>query len=91
MDLLRAKTLTKINIKKKIEKYEKQEQIILKVLDIIGKTENKKMFDEEDNEIQKKYEECKKDWEVQKELNEKYNKMKENFSDFDYYSYNAQG
>jgi len=25
------------------------------------------MYDEEDNEIQKKYEECKKDWEIQKE------------------------
>ena len=48
------------------------------------------MFDEEDSEIQKKYEECKKEWEIQKELNEKYNKMKENFSDFDYYTYNAQ-
>jgi hypothetical protein len=51
MELLKAKTYTKINIKKKIEKYEKQEQIILKVLDIISKTENKKMFDEEDSEI----------------------------------------
>lgn len=64
MELLKAKTYTKINIKKKIEKYEKQEQIILKVLDIISKTENKKMFDEEDSEIQKKYDECKKDWEA---------------------------
>lgn len=73
MDLLKAKTYTKINIKKKIEKYEKQEQIILKVLDIISKTENKKMFDEEDSEIQKKYEECKKEWEIQKEKNEKFN------------------
>ncbi len=73
MELLKAKTQTKINIKKKIEKYEKQEQIILKVLDIISKTENKKMFDEEDSEIQKKYDECKKEWEIQKEQNEKYN------------------
>lgn len=64
MELLKAKTQTKINIKKKIEKYEKQEQIILKVLDIISKTENKKMFDEEDSEIQKKYDECKKEWEI---------------------------
>ena len=73
MDLLKAKTYTKINIKKKIEKYEKQEQIILKVLDIISKTENKKMFEEEDSEIQKKYKECKKEWEIQKEKNEKFN------------------
>ncbi len=72
MELLKAKTYTKINIKKKIEKYEKQEQIILKVLDIISKTENKKMFEEEDSEIQKKYEECKKEWDTIKVENERY-------------------
>jgi hypothetical protein len=36
MKVLKSKSDTKINIKKKIEKYDKQELIILKVLDIIN-------------------------------------------------------
>jgi hypothetical protein len=54
--LIQQKYGTKSGIKKKIEKYSKQESIIVKVLTIINDNENQYMFKEEDEDIQNKFE-----------------------------------
>lgn len=59
MELLKAKTETKNGILKKIDKYAKQEAIILKVLDIINNSENEGIFGQPDDEINAEFEDIK--------------------------------
>lgn len=48
------------------------------------------MFEQEDREIQAEYEAVRKEWEVKRQQNERYRKMKETMNDFDYFVDNAQ-
>ena len=89
LQLLQLKMSIKKSILKAIEKYSKQESIIIKVLDIINNTENKEMFEQKDNEIEEKYEVIKKEWEEKRQKFEMYKRLRENFSDFDYFASNA--
>ena len=85
LEVLKYKMEILHNIKKKIDRYSTREQIIIKVLDQINKTENQSMFQQEDKEILDKYDDVRKEWEIKRQLNEKYKKMKDNFNDFQYY------
>ena len=88
-ELLRLKTKTKRDIMKKVEKYSKQENIIIKVLDIINKAENKTLFEEKDADLDKKYEDIEKRWKAKRSDFEKYRRVKENQEDIDYFIDNA--
>lgn len=90
MDILQAKTAIMKNIKKKIERFQTREQIIIKVLDIINQSENQEMFKQDDKEIHAEYEAVRKEWELKRAANERFRKMKENQHDFDYFIDNAQ-
>lgn len=48
------------------------------------------MFNEDDKVIQVKYDDVRKEWELKRQLNEKYKRMRENQADFDYFADNAQ-
>ena len=48
------------------------------------------MFQQDDNEIEKKYEEIQKEWEAKREKYEKMKRIKENYSDIDYFANMAQ-
>ena len=76
-------------IKKSIDKYSKQESIIIKVLDIINQQEGKELFEQKDMEIEDQYEEVKKAWEIKRQKYETYRRLKENFHDIDYFAENA--
>lgn len=76
-------------MKSEIEKYSKQEQIILKVLDISNREENKGLFEKEDELINKDLDEVKKQWEAQRKQLDMNKRLKENYSDFDYFAANA--
>jgi len=56
------------------------------VLDVINKAENKILFEEDENELVRKTEASKKEWEFKKEATKRFKKLKDNFSDFDYYA-----
>jgi len=85
-ELLKAKTRSVKDIKGKIDLYGKRYQIIIQVLDTINKAENKILFEEDENELVRKTEASKKEWELKKEANKRFKKLKDNFSDFDYYA-----
>jgi len=85
-ELLKAKTRSVKDIKGKIDLYGKRYQIIIQVLDTINKAENKILFEEDENELVRKTEVSKKEWELKKEANKRFKKLKDNFSDFDYYA-----
>jgi hypothetical protein len=74
----------------KIEKYAKQESIILKDLGILNNSENQNMFQENDMEIIKKYEVIKKEWQEKKILHDKFKRIMEIQHDFDYFADIAQ-
>ena len=85
-ELLKAKTRSVKEIKSKIDLYGKRYQIIIQVLDTINKAENKNLFEEDENELVRKTEASKKEWELKKEATKRFKKLKDNFSDFDYYA-----
>jgi len=89
MKLIAQKWLVKNKMKSEIEKYSKQEQIILKVLDISNREENKGLFEKEDELINKDLDEVKKQWEAQRKQLDMNKRLKENYSDFDYFAANA--
>ena len=70
---------------KKVEKYSKQQLIILKVLDTINKPENKDLFNQENEVLNNKYEEKNKEWQIKRDANEKFKSMSANLNNFDYY------
>ena len=47
------------------------------------------MFEQKDSEIEEKYEVIKKEWEEKRQKFEMYKRLRENFSDFDYFASNA--
>jgi uncharacterized protein YpbB len=47
------------------------------------------MFKEDDAEIDKKYEEIQKEWETKREKFEKLKRIKDNYSDVDYFQHMA--
>lgn len=63
LDILQAKTAIMKNVKRKIERFQTREQIIIKVLDIINQKENQEMFKQDDKEITAEYEAVRKEWE----------------------------
>lgn len=63
LDILQAKTAIMKNVKRKIERFQTREQIIIKVLDIINQKENQEMFKQDDKEILAEYEAVRKEWE----------------------------
>ena len=83
---MKAKTRSVKEIKNKIDLYSKRYQIIIQVLDTINKAENKNLFEEDESELIRKTEVSKKEWELKKEATKRFKKLKDNFSDFDYYA-----
>ena len=67
-ELLKAKTHSLKDIKLKIDLYGKRYQIIIQVLDSINNAENKNLFDESENELVRKTEASKKEWELKRKL-----------------------
>lgn len=63
LDILQAKTAIMKNVKRKIERFQTREQIIIKVLDIINQKDNQEMFKQDDKEITAEYEAVRKEWE----------------------------
>ena len=59
------------------------------MLNIINSTENKELFSKKDNEIEEDFEVVKKAWESKRQTYDMYKRMRDNFSDFDYYADNA--
>jgi hypothetical protein len=87
--LLQGKIQTKKGIQKNIDKYAKQESIILKVLGIINNQASKHLFEEKDSDLVKKFEEVQKVWEVKRKQFDALKRMKDTASDFDYFAENA--
>lgn len=87
LELIKNKTDIKKGIQAKIEKYSKQEQIILKVLNIINNTDHEdyQMFKQDDAQIDEKFKEITKEFELKKEQKKMYERIKSNISDFEYY------
>jgi hypothetical protein len=56
---------------------------------MINDNENKEMFEENDREIEKKYELVKKEWEIKRQKFDQFKRMKDNYCDFDYFCDNA--
>ena len=88
-ELLKAKTKTKKDILRKIDRFSKQENIIIKVLDIINNQENQALFEEKDSEINMKFQDINELWEVKREELEKYKRIKEVQEDIDYFADHA--
>jgi ribosome-binding ATPase YchF (GTP1/OBG family) len=59
------------------------------VLDISNREENKGLFEKEDELINKDLDEVKKQWEAQRKQLDMNKRLKENYSDFDYFAANA--
>jgi len=57
---------------------------------IINDEENQHMFNQDDNQIEKQYEEIQKEWEVKRERYDKIKRIKENYADIDYFANMAQ-
>ena len=78
----------KKGIQSKIEKYSKQEQIILKVLNIINNDthEDYELFKAEDAHIDAKFAGITKEFELKKKNKLMYERIKKNTSDFEYFS-----
>lgn len=87
--LMQTKLQTKKGIQKNIDKYAKQEAIILKVLGIINNQATKHLFEEKDADLVKKFEEVQKTWEVKRKHFDTLKRMKDTAGDFDYFAENA--
>lgn len=87
LQLIKEKTEIKKGIQSKIEKYSKQEQIILKVLNIINNqnSEEYQMFKEKDQVIDEKFGEISLQFEEKKKKKLMYERMKKNISDVEYF------
>mmetsp|Transcript_1964 Transcript_1964/g.3441 ORF Transcript_1964/g.3441 Transcript_1964/m.3441 type:complete len:96 (-) Transcript_1964:123-410(-) len=87
--MLQLKTNAKRDLSKKIERYSKQENVIIKVLDKINNNENRALFEENDIEINRRYEEIEKQWNAKMERLKNLKIIKETFNDIDYFAANC--
>ena len=83
------KSNMKSKLKNDIEKYSKQEQIIFKVLDRSNNEDNKHLFEKPDELIAQDLEFVKTRFDEQKKEMERFKRIKDNYSDFDYFASNA--
>lgn len=87
--LMQLKINSKKSIQKNIEKYGKQENIIIKVLDIINGDQKQEMFKRRDQELEEDLKVVETQWTQKKNQLDTYKRLKENFNDFDYFAENA--
>ena len=85
-NLLAEKMKKKKDIQKNIDKFAKQETIIIKVLDIINNSEGKELFEMPDSKLEKDLAVVKQQWTQKRDTYEQLKRMKQTHQDIDYFA-----